>query len=32
MKGPKAEGIHFTQEHWLLCHMGLNLFEFEFGT
>ena len=21
---------HFTPKHWLLCHMGLRLFEFEF--
>jgi len=22
---------HFTPQHWLLCHMGLYYFEFEFG-
>ena len=22
---------HFTPQHWLLCHMGLYKFEFEFG-
>ena len=22
--------IHFSPQHWLLCHVVLNLFEFEF--
>ena len=29
MVGP---GSRFTPQHWLLCHMGLYQFEFEFKT
>ena len=26
----RTERAHFNPQHWLLCHMGLYYFEFEF--